>query len=104
MTAPERIEYIVQPLDADGGEIEIEGGLSSISIDVTDLNDSVTLVMAPDDLKRETADRIQAALRQAMSEQEGRRFFLFKGRMGERWHAVRLVRRDVWDDEFGEAR
>ncbi len=105
---PETIEYVVQPLGADEGEIDLrgpDGKPITVPLTMTDLDVGLTVICAPHDFTDAQMDRLSAVVNRQVEERgPGRRFMLLRGQLGVRWHFLRLIRKDRWDADFCEER
>lgn len=102
----EQCEYVLVPLDADRGEIDIrrpDGSPLTVEVSVADLDDGLTVVGAPADADSNTMHSIVAEIQRSAKERgQGRHYVVVRGQLNERWRFLRMVRRDKWDDVFGE--
>ena len=100
--APEIVEYVLQPIESDQGEmtVEHEGDPLIVEVNVTDLADGLTLVVMPEDVPHEAVKRLAAAI-EDRAKADGGHFILVQGD-ASKWRFARLVRKDKWDDDYGE--
>lgn len=110
MSAPETIDYVVVPVNRDEGEMEFKGAdgkLVIVQLDLADLGSGVTAVLAPVDLSDDHAVRLMDMLKRRQRESNGDTKFVLLQSGNDpdapRWDFLRLIRKDKWDADFGEA-
>jgi hypothetical protein len=99
-TFPRAVEYVVVPIPPDDGEMPTPVGV--ISMTLTDLEGGITLLGLPADAPLEAAVNMVKTLEEAArAGGKPRRFVVIFG--APTCVAWRLIRKDVYDADFGEA-
>lgn len=102
-TSPERVDYVLVALDAEGGEVETP--LGPVAVTMADLDRGITVVGVPGETSGPDRQKLVEALGDASRERgTPRQFIVVDGALGERWKFWRLVRKDRYDAEFDEER
>ena len=100
--APETIEYVLQPIAADKGEMPIMLGGDPLIVDVslTDLADGLTLIAIPEGVHQDVVAMVADAIKER-AKKDGGQFIIVLGDTSQ-WRFAKLIRRDRWDADYRE--
>ncbi len=103
VSAPETIEYILQPIVSDKGEVPAtaeNGDPFVVDVSVTDLADGLTIVAVPEDMDRDALTQF-CDLIEKRAKKQGGQFIVVQGDISK-WRFAKLIRRDKWDADYRE--
>lgn len=100
--APDTVEYVLQPIASDRGEIAVarDGDPLVVDVSVTDLADGLTLIAIPEGLDREVVERLAQAIEERAAK-DGGQFVVVEGDTSQ-WRFAKLIRKDHWDADYRE--
>jgi hypothetical protein len=101
--APGAIEYVLQPIEGDKGEMAVTEGERSLVVDVCvkDLDDNLTIIGVDPETPVDQVLMLQRMIQQSPQASAGRHFIVVHGDISK-WVFARLIRRDKWDKDFNE--
>lgn len=96
-------QYVLVPVGVDAGDVATKIG--PIAVTMADLDNGLTVVGVPSSTSLAERKSLLDALTGAAGETGVRRKFLVcDGEVGVRWKFWRMIRRDRYDEDFGEAK